>query len=295
MSNQGKGSHVLLSRMGGICLLLLGVHSAADFFNRTAFRLIDSMDLVIDQLGWALLHKLGSLSVLNATTAESAAESLARWVDISEKEFLAGLIGVGVELGCVVFLADFAWGHRPRPPAPEEPKEAIKNPRYRAVFRSPEVPSEPEPEPSRFRLEAVAVIFTLGAFTMSGLCFLAVAVENLLFRIFEPYPSLNRYIVPAGAGLGILLGVACLARFLPEMLIGAYRKSLVRILRGAGSKAEDTESSNRFIQYLPRYLFCETRRGGFVMVALLPLGILSLLASVQLNVAAIWASLGSMP
>ena len=295
MSNQVQGSHVFLSRMGGLCLLLLGVHSAADFFNRTAFRFIDSMDLVIDQLGWALLHKLGSLSLLSTTTAESASESLARWVDISEKEFLAGLIGVGVELGCVVFLADFAWGYRPAPPAPEEPEEAIKNTRYRSIFRLPEAPSEPEPEPSRFRLEAVAVILTLGTFTMSGLCFLAVAVENLLFRIFEPYPSINRYIVPAGAGLGILLGVTCLARFLPEMLIGAYRKSLVRILRGIESREETTESNNRLIQYLPRYLFCDTRRGGLVMVALLPLGILSLLASVQLNVAAIWASLGSMP
>ena len=58
---------------------------------------------------------------------------------------------------------------------------------------------------------------------------------------------------------------------------------------------QDTAPANRFVQFLPRYLICNTRRGGVVMVALLPLGILSLLASIQLNVAAIWASLGSMP
>ena len=120
MSKPIQRSHVLLSRMGGICLLLLGVHSAADFFNRVAFRIIDSTDLFIDQLGWALLHKFGSLSILSAPTAESASETLARWIDISEKEFLAGLIGVAVELGCVIFLADFAWGHRPSPPPPPD-------------------------------------------------------------------------------------------------------------------------------------------------------------------------------
>ncbi len=296
MGKQRNRNQVLISRLGGMCLLLLGVHSTGDFFNRSAFRFIDSLDLAFDQLGWAFLQKLSSLSALSHSTADKASESLARWVDLYEKEVLAGAIGLLIELSCVGLLADFAWGHRPPAPEPATPAPTFKNKRYRNIFNKVEPPPEPPPEPSHFRFEPLAISTTIALFTMSGLCFLALTVENLLFKIFEPYPSIIRYMVPAGASLGVLLGVVSLIRFLPPMLLGAYRKSLERILPELRLQLiSATAPRPRGLQNLPRYIICDSRRGAVVVFTLLPLGILSLVTSIQLNASAIWMSLGAIP
>ena len=136
---------------------------------------------------------------------------------------------------------------------------------------------------------------TLTAFTMSGLFFLAVTVEESFFAILQPYPTVNRYGVPAGAGLGIGLGLLCLFRFLPDMLLGAYQYSIRRIAGGLPPIEEVKPLAQRLKASIPRYGVVHTRRGVLMLFPLLPLALFGLLASIQLNVAAISTSFGTMP
>jgi hypothetical protein len=145
------------------------------------------------------------------------------------------------------------------------------------------------------RLEAITVTLVLTAFTMSGLFFLAVTVEESFFTILEPYPQVNRFGVPAGASLGILLGFLCLCRFLPDMLLGAFQHSMRRIIKTLDLSPAEGNWAARLRHYLRPFVLPDTRRGWVVMFGLLPLAIFSLMASIQLNVAAISASFGALP
>ncbi|MBM4281025.1 MAG: hypothetical protein FJ137_09785 [Deltaproteobacteria bacterium] len=102
----------LLRRPGGLALLFLGVHAAAQVLDVLCADLLDAVDLMLDDAGAAMLATLATSGLLDDDAAARAADGFALTLDLPEKQWLALRLALATELTLDVMLWDLCWGTR---------------------------------------------------------------------------------------------------------------------------------------------------------------------------------------
>ena len=109
----GLGSwRTLIRRLGGLALIVMGVHAAADVLDNLARDLLDHLDLVVDEGVAGLLGWLSSVGGLTPDAAVASIDDFASLVDLAEKDWLALRLAFATELLLDVLLLDLCWGSR---------------------------------------------------------------------------------------------------------------------------------------------------------------------------------------
>ena len=224
----------LIRRLGGVALVVMGVHAAADVLDDLAYTALDAVDLVVDD---AIAAGFGWLAAAGGMTPDGAVMAVERAslaVDLAEKDWLALRLALAVELMVDVLLLDLAWGAR--------------------VFEGTTVLDELRRTTRQLRdafsaidLERVLAPFTLLLLAISGSVIVGLALE-------QPVRALLAAAAPGlllasnfAAATGIV-GVAVLVwRFVPELLHGAVVRADER---GVGAR---TRLQQRRQQAPPRY------------------------------------------
>jgi hypothetical protein len=107
------GARGVIRRLGGLCLVVMGVHAAADVLDDMARDAIDAVDLVVDETVAGLLGWLAAHGGMTPDGALAAIERFATAIDLAEKDWLAVRLALVVEFLLDVALLDLAWGTRP--------------------------------------------------------------------------------------------------------------------------------------------------------------------------------------
>lgn len=221
------GARGVIRRLGGLCLIVMGVHAAADVLDDLARDAIDALDLVVDEGVAGFLGWLAANGGMTPDGAVAAIERFATAIDLAEKDWLAVRLALVVELILDVALLDLAWGTRP---AGGDTLVDDLRASTRQLLTSL----------SAFDLERLLAPLTLLTFAIAGGVLAGLAVEQ-----------------PASAGLalaapGLLVagnlaaGVALLVvgvlvwRFGPDLIHGAIVRAHER-----GEKARDRLRSRR--------------------------------------------------
>jgi hypothetical protein len=213
----GRG-RTLIRRLGGIALLLMGVHAAADVLDNLAYTLLDALDLIADDAAGAALAWLSSVGGMAPDAAVEASERFATFVDLGEKEWLALRLAFATELLLDVLLLDLAWGTR----------IFDGTSRLDDLKRSAQQMREAL---SSFDLERVLGPVTLLAFSVGGAVLAATALEQpASAALVSLLPGLT-VASNIGAGAAILVVALLVWRFVPEQLHGALVRSLLRAER----------------------------------------------------------------
>jgi hypothetical protein len=213
----GRG-RTLIRRLGGIALLLMGVHAAADVLDNLAYTLLDALDLIADDAVGAALAWLSSVGGIAPDAAVEASERFATVVDLGEKEWLSLRLAFATELLLDVLLLDLAWGTR----------IFDGTSRLDDLKRSAQQMREAL---SSFDLERVLGPVTLLAFSVGGAVLAAMALEQpASAALVSLLPGLT-IASNIGAAAAILVVALLVWRFVPEQLHGALVRSLLRAER----------------------------------------------------------------
>lgn len=228
------GARGVIRRLGGLCLIVMGVHAAADVLDDLARDAIDVLDLFVDEGVAGLLGWLAAHGGMTPDGAVAAIERFATAIDLAEKDWLAVRLALVVELVLDVALLDLAWGTRPA-----EGDGLVDD--LRASTR------QLLASLSAFDLERVLAPVTLLAFAIAGGVLAGLAIEQ-----------------PAGAGLALaapgLLVAGNVAAFLALVVVGVlvwrFAPDLVHgaIVRAheRGEKARDRLRARR-LAHPPRF------------------------------------------
>jgi hypothetical protein len=203
----GRG-RTLIRRVGGLCLLWMGVHAAANVLDGLAYGVLNALDLWLDESVAALLAWLASAGGTSAADAAARIESFAALVDLAEKDWLALRLALTLELTIDVLILDLAWGKRALDGGSllGDVRESARQ--LRRSF-------------SAVDLERVFAPLSLCAFAVAGAGLAGIAIEHLARQALERQaPDFlvrgNVAAFAALAAMGVLLW-----RFLPDMLHGA--------------------------------------------------------------------------
>ncbi len=210
----GRG-RTLIRRLGGIALLLMGVHAAADVLDNLAYTLLDALDLIADEAVGAALAWLSSVGGMAPDAAVEASERFATVVDLGEKDWLSLRLAFATELLLDVLLLDLAWGTRSFDGTSRLDDLKRSAQQMRAALSS-------------FDLERVLGPVTLLAFSVGGAVLAAMALEQpTSAALVSLLPGLT-VASNIGAGSAILVVALLVWRFVPEQLHGALVRSLLR-------------------------------------------------------------------
>jgi hypothetical protein len=86
------------------------VHVAADHLDDLLYPLIDAADLAADEAAASLFQWLAEHGGMTPADAALRAESAALWLDLPEKDRVALILALVMELLLDVLLLGFAWG-----------------------------------------------------------------------------------------------------------------------------------------------------------------------------------------
>ena len=212
-------------RLAGIALLWMGVHAAADVLDDVLYRMLDGLDLVVDESVAALLSGLSSLGGITPDTALAGIERFASLVDLAEKDWLALRLAFVAELLLDLLLLDLAWGKRTLEGATvgEDFRESLRQ--LRQALRA-------------FDLERVLGPVTLLAFTMGGSVLAAVAIEQPVRRALQASLPELLFGTNVAAMVGLLAIALLVWRFVPDVLHGALVRSHARAEMSATKLAQ---------------------------------------------------------
>ena len=201
-----------IRRLGGLALLLMGVHAAADVIDDLAYDALDALDFVVDEAVASFLAWLSSAGGLTPEGAARAIESFASFVDLQEKDWLAIRLAFVVELALDVLLLDLAWGTRDDAGVSlfADLKQSVV--RLRQAF-------------SALDLERLFAPFALTGFVVGGALLAGGAIEQLVRSLLEKVaPDLLVAGNIAAASAILVVGLLCW-RFLPDLLQGTFLRA----------------------------------------------------------------------
>lgn len=197
-----------IRRLGGICLLFMGVHAAADVLDDLARDAIDVADLVIDEGVAGLLGWLAAHGGMTPDGAAAAIDRFATAVDLAEKDWLAVRLALLIELILDIALLDLAWGTRPA-----EGESLLDDLRVSTRQLRDAV--------ATFDLERLLGPLTLLSYATAGGVLAGLAIEQPVAAVLvELAPG---FLVASNLAAALALSVASLViwRFGPDLVHGA--------------------------------------------------------------------------
>lgn len=227
LSHALGGARGLIRRLGGLCLLVMGVHAAADVLDDLAYTVIGAIDLALDDGVAAFLGWLAANGGMTPDGAASLIERFAVAVDLAEKDWLALRLALVVELLLDVLLLDLAWGTRPA-----EGHGVIDDLRASTAQLRESL--------TAFDLERLLAPLTLLVFAIGGGVLVALAIEQpARAGLSVAAPGL---LVAGNVAAAIALGVTgvLLWRFAPDLVHGAVVRAHER-----GEKARARQQARR--------------------------------------------------
>lgn len=201
-----------IRRLGGLALLWMGVHAAADVIDDLAYNALDALDFVVDE---AVAGFLAWLSTMGGMTPEGAArgiESFATFVDLQEKDWLAIRLAFAIEILLDLLLLDLAWGTRDD--AGSSLLADLKNSvlRLRDAF-------------SAIDLERLIAPFALTGFVVGGAILGGAAIEQLTRSLLEKVAPDLLVAGNIAAAVALLVVGLLTWRFLPDLLQGTLLRA----------------------------------------------------------------------
>lgn len=265
---RGLGSRRrFIGRLASTCLVLLGVHAAADLIDDLVYRLVDAVDLLVDSGVWWFLEALASIGTVSTDTAANWGQDFAAWLEVEEKDKVALTLALLVELAVDVLLLDFAWGLRR--PAPGEDSEPTT-----LVGELKESAEELKAALWPLDVERVAVLPTMLAFCCGGAFLAGLAIENVVSEVLTELAPLWLWGVNVAAAFGLLTVALLIWRFLPDLLHGAVMRSHERGEKFRRKTEYDPNESSTVEVWRRRLQ--RVRRGAFMLLVLLPVAFVSL-------------------
>ena len=217
----------LIRRIGGLALLLMGVHAAADVIDDLAYRALDSLDFYVDEAVASFLSWLSAAGGLTPEGAVRGIESFASFVDLAEKDWLAIRLAFVMEIVFDVLLLDLAWGTRDQASATLLDDMKLSVVRLREAF-------------SAIDLERLIAPVALSAFVVGGAVLGGMALEQLTRGLLQ---SLAPDLLVAGniaAAVALVVTGVLSWRFLPDLLQGTLLRA-----HGRGEQARARIAARR--------------------------------------------------
>lgn len=264
----------LVRRVAALCLVVLGVHAAADVIDDLVYRVIDAMDLFVDGVVWRALEALAGLGAFSPAEAVTHAQAFAEWIELEEKDVVSKWLALVVELGIDLVLLDFVLAARGS--SVEENERATLGEELRASAEELKEALWP------LDLERLAVPPAVAGFAVAGTLGAALAVEGFVADTLSRFVPLWRWVPNLSAAIGVLVAALLLWRFLPDLLHGALLRAHER-----GRRADERTSSSLSLPLgegaslreklrRAREVFRRTSRGALLAFLVLPLAILGL-------------------
>lgn len=266
-------------RIGGMCLVVLGVHTAADLLDDVIVGALDGFDRGFDAVSTLLLTSLAREGVLAGENAVRLTGQIIEWLSPERNEELAKFGALAAELVVEGRLLTFLWGARPSPPPGGRGlrEELIHSTREFLEFFRP------------LDLERIALAPTLLAFSLTGSLGAALSAESFCSMLLaEHFPRWGQgaYL---SAALALLVACGLVWRFVPDLLQGALLRSKIRGVSDL-SVADDVTSAGPHGGSLFAARLRRRARGTFMFCAILPLAVVTLLT--QTDFPALVARLG---
>lgn len=206
----GLGSfRTLIRRLGGIALILMGVHAAADILDDLAYTALDALDLVVDESVAAFLGWLSSAGGMTPDGATSAIERFATAVDLAEKDWLALRLALVAELILDVLLLDLSWGSRTFDGGSIIEDLKLSARQLRQAFGA-------------IDLERLLAPATLAILAVSGAVTVGLSLEQPTRALLAATSPGLLLASNLAAAVGIVVVAVLVWRFLPELLHGAF-------------------------------------------------------------------------
>lgn len=101
-----------IKRIGGLCLIAMGVHEAAEWLDHLVYVIVGVMDQSIDAAVATTLDMMATWGLVSQETANRWTSSFGHLLGIEEKEYVAKATALVVELGIDLLLLDLTWGQR---------------------------------------------------------------------------------------------------------------------------------------------------------------------------------------
>ncbi len=246
----------LIRRLGGLALLLMGVHAAADVIDDLAYVLLDGLDFYVDEAVASFLAWLSAAGGLTPEGAVRGIESFASFVDLAEKDWLAIRLAFVLELVIDVLLLDLAWGTRDGASATLLEDMQLSVVRLKRAL-------------SAIDLERLVAPVALSTFVIGGAVLSGLALEQLTRGLLQSAaPDLLLASNIAAAVALVITGILCW-RFLPDLLQGTFLRAHDR---GEKARARIAARRARHVPRFPRWAAVgdELRRvlrGAWLLIA----------------------------
>jgi hypothetical protein len=209
------GQRDLVRRLGGIALVVMGVHTAADVLDDVAADVLDALDLVLDGTVASCLGWLSARGAVTPDAAVSAIEGFSSAIDLDEKQWLALRLALVVELAFDALLLDLCWGARQLagPSRVDELRETTRQ--LRDSLRS-------------LDLERLLAPWVLCGFAFSGAFVAGTAAEQLVTSALSGAASGLLVAGNVGAAVAVVVVALLVVRFVPDLVHGALVRAHAR-------------------------------------------------------------------
>lgn len=252
----------LIRRIAALCLVVMGVHLSADHLDDLIYRLLDIIDLVVDDTAAGFLAWLAQSGGMTPEAAIARSESFATFIDLAEKDKLAIALALGAELVLDILLLDLAWGRHVDDASAGLVAELKTSATQMLEALRP------------LDLERLVVMPTLSCFALGGALLSALAVEQVARELIQRAASEFLWGGHLAAAIGILAGSLLLWRFLPDLLHGALLRSRVRHDKARERAMAGLRDQHRFPRLAKLMILLRLgSRGSWLAVAALPLAV----------------------
>jgi len=258
-------------RVGGMCLVFLGVHAAAGVIEDAVYQLVDVADLVLDGLSHDALMWFASVGTFTPEEARHHAERFAAILDLAEKGWLSLRLALVAEVVIDLLLLDFAWGTRAvmntasiRQALKESTQEMV------SAFKHPDI-------------ERAAVLPTMFLLSLVGAVVASVALESVVADGISRAAPKYEFTSLVAAVCGLLACAVLTWRFIPDLLHGALLRARQRTDEAMAALKESRAAQEKRTGKPPpplsvvRILWTVRARGLWILVVALPLAVTSLL------------------
>ena len=257
------GSHRrLIRRIAALCLVVMGVHLSADHLDDLIYKLLDAIDLIVDDTAAGFLAWLAQSGGMAPEAALRHSESFATFIDLAEKDKLAIAMALGAELVLDILLLDLAWGRHMEDESTGILEELKASAAQMIDALRP------------LDLERLVVMPTLTCFALGGSLLSALAMEQVARDLIQRVADDFLWGGHVAAALGILAGSLLLWRFLPDLLHGALLRSRVRHDKARDKAMARLLKKHRFPRLAKAIVALRLgSRGTWLAVLALPLAI----------------------
>jgi hypothetical protein len=206
----------IIRRVAALCLVVMGVHLAADHLDDLMYPLLDAVDLLVDDAVAGLLAWLADAGGMTPAAALWHSDSFATFIDLGDKDKLAIALALSAELLLDILLLDLAWGRHLDDESTGILEELTSSARQMVEALRP------------LDLERLVVMPTLTCYALGGALLSALAVEQVVRDLVQRVAETFLWGGQLAAAVGILAGSLLLWRFLPDLLHGALLRSRLR-------------------------------------------------------------------